>query len=207
MDESSVRYLRIHKNEYQNIKNKNSITTLHKGRSPENNSNWDLIETFIKSNRKSGIPVSTYLIYLEILKQFDNSEIKISKHAIYERIYRFLERANYNIRVGTHIGQTLPKDSLNLINIFHKTLKELCVYGINKIIQNDLIVNIDETGIFLNLVYNNIINKAGEKNILIKTNGQEKMRITVILGITAIGTKLPPYIIFKGRQNAIIQKK
>ena len=33
------------------------------------------------------------------------------------------------------------------------------------------------------------------------------MRITVILGITAIGTKLPPYIIFKGRQNAIIQKK
>ena len=33
------------------------------------------------------------------------------------------------------------------------------------------------------------------------------MSITVILGITAIGTKLPPYIIFKGRQNAIIQKK
>ena len=33
------------------------------------------------------------------------------------------------------------------------------------------------------------------------------MRITVILGIIAIGTKLPPYIIFKGRQNAIIQKK
>ena len=32
------------------------------------------------------------------------------------------------------------------------------------------------------------------------------MRITVILGITAIGTKLPPYIIFKGKHNAIIQK-
>jgi hypothetical protein len=88
-----------------------------------------------------------------------------------------------------------------LINIFHKTLKELCVYGINKIIENDLLVNIDETGIFLNLVYNNTINKAGDKNILIKTNGQEKMRITVILGISEIGTKLPPYIIFKGRPN------
>ena len=121
------------------------------------NINWDLIETFIITNRKSGIPVSTYLIYLEILKQFDNSEIKISKHAIYERIYRFLERANYSIRVGTHIGQALPKDSLNLINIFHKSLKELCIYGINKIIENDLIVNIDETGLFLNLVYNNTI--------------------------------------------------
>lgn len=172
MDESSVSYLPIHKNEYQNIKNKNSITTLHKGRSSENNINWDLIETFIITNRKSGIPLSTYLIYLEILKQFDNSEIKISKNAIYERIYRFLERSNYSIRVRTHIGQALPKDSLNLINIFHQTLKELCVYWINKIIENDLLVNIDETGLFLNLVFNNTINKAGEKNILIKTNGQ-----------------------------------
>ena len=59
-----------------------------------------------------------------------------------------------------------------MINIFHKTLKELCVYWINKIIENDLLVNIDETGLFLNLVFNNTINKAGEKNILIKTNGQ-----------------------------------
>ena len=75
MDESSIRYLRIHKNEYQNIKNKNSITTLHKGGSPENNINCDLIETFIITNRKSGIPASTYLVYLEILKQFYNSEI------------------------------------------------------------------------------------------------------------------------------------
>ena len=91
-----------------------------------------------------------------------------------------------------------------MINIFHKTLKELCVYGINKIIENYLIVNIDETGIFLNLVYNNIINITGDKNILIKTNGQEKMRITVILGMSAIGIKLPPYIIFKGRLNTII---
>ena len=124
------------------------------------------------TNRKSGIPASIYLIYLEILKQFDNSEIKISKNAIYERIYRFLERSNYSIRVRTHIGQALPKDSLNLINIFHQTLKELCVYWINKIIENDLLVNIDETGLFLNLVFNNTINKAGEKNILIKTNGQ-----------------------------------
>ena len=96
---------------------------------------------------------------------------------------------------------------MNLINIFHKTLKELCIYGINKIIGNDLIANIDETGLFLNLVYNNTINKTGEQNIIIKTNGQEKMRITVILCITALGSKLPPYIIFKGRQNAIIRKK
>ena len=169
--------MRIHKNEYQNIKIKNSITKLHKGRTPENHNNWDIIETFIITNRKSGIPVSIHLIHLEILKQIYNSEIKI--YSINERIYRFLERANYSIRVGTHIDQILPDDSLNLINLFHKILKELCIYGINKIIENEFIVNIDETGLFFNLVYNNTINKVGEKNILIKTNRREKEPITV----------------------------
>ena len=33
------------------------------------------------------------------------------------------------------------------------------------------------------------------------------MSITVILGITVLRSKLPFYIIFKSRQNAIIQKK
>ena len=33
------------------------------------------------------------------------------------------------------------------------------------------------------------------------------MRITIILVITVLGSKLPSYIIFKGRQNAFIQKK
>ena len=60
------------------------IRLLHyiKAEVPENNINWDLIETFIITNKKSDIPLSTYLIYLEILEHFDNSEIKISKHAI-----------------------------------------------------------------------------------------------------------------------------
>ena len=79
--------MRIHKNEYQNIKIKNSITKLHKGRTPENHNNWDIIETFIITNRKSGIPVSIHLIYLEILKQINNSEIKI--YSINERYIDF----------------------------------------------------------------------------------------------------------------------
>ena len=109
------------------------IRLLHyiKAEVQENNINWDLIETFIITNKKSDIPLSTYLIYLEILEHFDNSEIKISKHAINERIYRFLERPNNSIRLEPYISQTFPK-ALNLINIFHKILKEFCVYGIIK---------------------------------------------------------------------------
>ena len=44
------------------------------------------------------------------------------------------------------------------------------------------------------------MNKVGEKKYC-----QEKVRITIILGITEIGTKLPPYFIFKG--NEIVTRK
>ena len=32
----------------------------------------------------------------------------ISKEAIYKRIYSFLKRENYSLRIGIHIGQILP---------------------------------------------------------------------------------------------------
>ena len=41
-----------------------------------------------------------------------------------------MKRASYSIRVGTHFGQFLPDDSINVINLFHKSLKELYIYGI-----------------------------------------------------------------------------
>ena len=44
--------------------------------------------------------------------------VNISKEAIYLRIYRFLERENYSLRIGTHIGQMLPPDSIELIKNF-----------------------------------------------------------------------------------------
>ena len=41
------------------------------------------------------------------------------------------------------------------------------MYGLSKIIENVLILNIDETGLFLNLGYNNAINKTVKKVYLL----------------------------------------
>ena len=57
----------------------------------------------------------------------------------------------------------------------------------------------DETPIFFNMYSNDTIAKKGNKTILIKTQSQEKCRISIILCITADGEKLPPFLIFKAK--------
>ena len=64
----------------------------------------------------------------------------------------------------------------------------------------------DETPIFLNMPISKIIVKRGSKQAIIKTQGQEKYRVTVILSILAYGGKLPPLIIFKAKNTGKIYK-
>ena len=59
----------------------------------------------------------------------------------------------------------------------------------------------DETPLYLNMVPNKVISKKGEKNVVVRTQNQEKIRITLLLSIWADGDKLPPYIIFKAKSN------
>ena len=63
----------------------------------------------------------------------------------------------------------------------------------------------DETPLFFNMSPSKTIAKKGAKSILIRTQNQEKCRISVILTITAKRKKLPPYLIFKGKTNGDIE--
>ena len=65
----------------------------------------------------------------------------------------------------------------------------------------------DESPNFFNMVPNKTIAKRGKKTILIKTQNQQKCRISVTLGIVADGSKLAPLIIFKGKAGGFIEKE
>ena len=41
---------------------------------------------------------------------------------------------------------------------------------------------------------------VGNKSVPIKTTGHEKSRVTVVLAAKANGSKLPPFIVFKGKR-------
>lgn len=79
-------------------------------------------------------------------------------------------------------------------------------YFTNTILQNPdipetLIINMDETPVFLDMVGNSTLDFQGAKEVLINTTGNEKQRITVALAVSSAGTKLKPMIIFKGAET------
>ena len=49
------------------------------------------------------------------------------------------------------------------------------------------------------MILNKVIAQKGEKNVVVRTQNQERIRISCLLTICADGDKLPPYIIFKGK--------
>ena len=67
-----------------------------------------------------------------------------------------------------------------------------------------MIVNMDQTALFLNMSPKRAINEKGHNTIMIKTLRQEKQRITILLSVSAEGDKLAPLVVFKGNPKGRI---
>jgi len=53
-----------------------------------------------------------------------------------------------------------------------------------------MIINMDETPIWLEMTGKTTVEKIGTKNVEVKTFGTERIRISLLLAITANGNKL-----------------
>lgn len=90
------------------------------------------------------------------------------------------------------VCQKLPSDFNEKIEEYQSYVKELHRkhdYALNQI------GNADETPIYFDMPRNYTVNVRGAKQVIIKTTGHEKSRITVMLCVTADRGKLPPYVI------------
>jgi len=108
-----------------------------------------------------------------------------------------MARNNYSFRTRSHIWQLLPKNCYTLASIFlNEVWDKRRAFGF----YDAIIGNCDETPIFFNMTPNKTIAQKDGKTIIIKTQEQEKCRISVILTITVDGGKLPSYLIFKAKK-------
>jgi hypothetical protein len=57
--------------------------------------------------------------------------------------------------------------------------------------------NADQTPVYFDMSSKVTVSKKGEKTVLIRGTGNEKARITVILGVLASGHKLPSYVMLR----------
>ena len=58
----------------------------------------------------------------------------------------------------------------------------------------------DETPVWLDMPGVTTVDFVGNKSIPLKSTSHEKMRVTVVLSAKANKTKLPPFIVFKGKR-------
>lgn len=107
----------------------------------------------------------------------------------------FMKRHNISFRRATHIAQKLPSE------LDEKRQNFLAyIIRMRRMRQYDLshIGNMDETPIWVDMPGNSTLHQAGAKTVSMKTTGNEKTRITVMLAAMADGTKLNPLVLFKG---------
>lgn len=89
----------------------------------------------------------------------------------------------------TQASQTLDLDTLSYSAEYRR---------VSIGVSEDCIINMDETSVTEDHPGRRAYARRGSKHVVLKTNGKEKKTITVALAVTSMGTKLKPFIIYKG---------
>jgi len=100
----------------------------------------------------------------------------------------FLKRYSYSIRTITDAGQKLKENSKIEYQEFFKWLYSLR-FEIGDYENMCNIYNMDETPIWFEMISKNTTSKLGEKSVMIRTFGSERIWISVILCTSANGEK------------------
>ncbi|PNJ17814.1 pogo transposable element with KRAB domain isoform X1 [Pongo pygmaeus] len=108
---------------------------------------------------------------------------------------RMMRRYDLSLRHKVPVPQHLPEDLTEKLVTYQRSVLALRRAHDYEVAQMG---NADETPICLEVPSRVTVDNQGEKPVLVKTPGREKLKITAMLGVLADGRKLPPYIILRG---------
>ena len=106
---------------------------------------------------------------------------------------RFMKQHDFVLRTRTTLSQRLPADLETKIENFNKFLHDC---RLNDDFDDEMIINMDETPVYFDVVPTKTVDQKGVKSVKVRTTGSEKRHITGALACTAAGDMLPPMIIF-----------
>ncbi len=159
---------------------------------------WTVRVTWVLERREQQMPVTTDLLSTYALKRVKEKLPDHQFNAPRGWATKFMRRHNLALRMKTSLAQRLPVDLEERIANFHRKL-----YSIrsNDDFELELVGNMDETPAYFDIIPGRTIDAKGQKSVLIRTTGCEKRHLTVTLTVTASGTMLPPFVIFKGKRK------
>ena len=153
--------------------------------------------SWITEKRNNGLAILPSLVRLKVLElakhkkyQIPEGHFKAGNHWC----QTIMKRKGLSLRQKTTLAQRLPDDYEEKIVRFHR-------YIIDRRKEHNyplhLIANMDKTPLTFDMPPNRTINSIAEKTVKIRTTGNEKNRVTVVLACAGDGTKLEPMVIFK----------
>lgn len=155
---------------------------------------------WVVHNRTTDKRIITYKILknkaLEIAKELgDDNLVASSRWA-----ELFMKRHKLSTRKITSVGQedSRPKsEKKKIINEYFEELR----YKLNKLSNEHMVINMDETPVYVDMMATRTISFTGEKNTEAHSTGHNKTRLTVVLAITASGKFLKTMVILKNLKN------
>lgn len=154
-----------------------------------------IVVKFVQEKRNEGVPISREVIRLkanEVARQMNIPQQTF--RASLGWVKRMMKRQGFSLRRRTTLAQRLPADFEDKLLSFQRYIIKLR-HAHNYLMSQ--IGNCDQTPVFFYMPSNTTVNTKGEKTVMIRTTGCEKLRVTVMLACLADGSKLPPYVILK----------
>lgn len=108
---------------------------------------------------------------------------------------KFMARNDLALWSKTSMAQRLPADLEDKIDSFGDFLRRQREHDE---FEDAMIINMDETPVYFDIVPGKTIDNKGRKSIRVRTTGSDKRHLTVVLAVSAAGDVLPPMVVFKG---------
>lgn len=146
-----------------------------------------IIKNWIISCRKKYVPVSTKSLVCyagNINPTFKAKSLKVQLRWS----YRFLRRHGFSIRRIFHVGQFVPRDSSQLKTKFINEIIDARKNNYIDYLENEKVINMDETPCYLDMNMDTTIDFQGSKNIEIINSGRNNYRISIILEFQEMAT-------------------
>ena len=153
---------------------------------------------WITEMRHCNLRVSKRMIRAKAKELASSQAFKASKGWV----WRFMKRHGPSLRRKTTVCQSPPADSIpKLVSyIMHlRNLRKRHKY------QPPNVIAMDETACWMDMPSDTTVDSVGARSIPIKTTGHTKDHYTVILTARSDGTKLKPYVVFKGKGTRLIK--
>ena len=174
------------------------------GRKPLDQQMEEVLVEWIYDRRDKGLRVSRKLImkkalfvYNEKAKENDSENSKTFV-ASTGWLQKFMHRNGLSLRRKTSVAQ---KDPSKLIDKLVSYILHARRYASKYNYLPSNIIAMDETPVWSDMISDTTVHKTGDKTVTMKTTGHEKLRVSVCLTAKADGTKLKPFIVFKGAKR------